>query len=280
MKQKFHYSAAYFEALFYPSILLIAMWLTFWAEQVIGAHLVNYGLKPHVYSGLIGVVTMPLLHAPREIEHIINNSLPTFVLLAALIFFYREIALKVFILSWIGTGVLLWFIAQNQYAVHIGMSGVIFSLFGFLFVSGFMRDVKHLQVLTLLVGFLYGSMIWGILPLEKGISWEGHLSGLLIGIVLAIVFRKHGPQRTKLQYEIERELGIEPPDLEGQWLARQEELDRIQREWIEKQQQAQFIVYNYVPKQAEHKPQDENVSQAQQSPESTQPNDSIQHEVE
>lgn len=274
MNKKINSYGTYIEAIAYPAMLLVLMWLVYWAEQVVGRQLVDLGLRPHSLKGLIGILTMPLLHAPHEMEHIINNSIPTAVLLSALIFFYRDVALKVFVLSWLGTGSLLWLIAQNEHSVHIGMSGVIFSLFGFLFVSGFMRDVKNLQVLTLLVGFLYGSMIWGILPVNEGISWEGHLSGLLVGVTLSIIYRKHGPQRSKLQYEIEKELGIEPPDLEGQWMARQEEIARIQEEMFQRQQQAMFFVYDYVPKQqAEQKPPVDSDDESSQSHDSIDPTD-------
>src|SRR5690554_7989514 len=93
------------------------------------------------------------------------------------------------------------------------MSGVIYGLFGFLFISGFFKKYLPLQAISLFVAFVYGSMIWGIFPMEQGVSWEGHLSGFLVGSLLAVVFRKKGPVPPKYRYEIEKEMGIEPPEI-------------------------------------------------------------------
>jgi hypothetical protein len=83
-----------------------------------------------------------------------------------------------------------------------------------------------LQALSLFIIFLYGSMIWGVFPTQPRVSWQGHLSGLIVGVILAFIYRKQGPQRPKYQYEIEKELGIEPPDFEGD-LKRAIEAERI-----------------------------------------------------
>ena len=84
--------------------------------------------------------------------------------------------------------------------------------------------------------------------METHVSWEGHLSGLVTGIVLAVIFRKKGPQRPKYQYEIEKEMGIEPPDLEGQYnemLRQQEERERMLEEQLKEQNEPVKIVYHY-----------------------------------
>lgn len=115
----------------------------------------------------------------------------------------------------IGGGLLTWVYARESY--HIGMSGVIYGLTSFLFTSGAIRKYKPLLGLSLFVVFLYGSLIWGIFPLETKVSWEGHLSGLILGLLAAIVYRKEGPQQPKFRYEIEKEMGIEPIDYEQLW---------------------------------------------------------------
>jgi membrane associated rhomboid family serine protease len=236
------------ESLIYPLLLLVVMWSIWALEAMDFPELVQLGIRPQQWSSLKGIVMMPLLHDPSSVKHILNNSLPAFLLLAALIFYYREIAWRVFVFSWIGTGIIVWYFAKDQGAYHIGFSGVVYALFGFLFLSGFLRRIRNLQALTLAVSFLYGSMIWGMFPIEEKISWEGHMGGFVMGVLLAIIYRKHGPQVPKYQYEIEKELGIEPPDLEGIWLRNQEELrarEEAQRAMLEELN----VVYHYLPRE-------------------------------
>ena len=93
-------------------------------------------------------------------------------------------------------------------------------------------------------------MIWGVFPTETHVSWEGHLAGLITGVLLALIYRKHGPQAPKFLYEIEKELGIAPPDFEAEL----HEKIRIAQE-IEKQkeaeQQAIEYIYHYTKSESE-----------------------------
>lgn len=267
MKQQNRQFGVPLEAILYPLLLLSVMWVMFWAERVSGYNLVELGVRPQTLSSWPGLFFMPLLHAPNDSAHIINNSFPTLILLAALIYYYREIALRVFVISWLFTGLGVWVLAKGS-AVHIGMSGVIYALFGFLFISGFFRAYRPLQVISLFVVLLYGSMVWGIFPQKAAVSWEGHLSGLFIGVLLAILYRKKGPQRPKYQYEIEQELGIEPPDLEGIYHARLAEMEamEIQREELRQQMEQQppvQIIYHVrqTPPKAEDTPQGGNAAE-------------------
>ena len=197
---------------------------------------------------------MPLIHSKHEIEHIVNNSFPIAVLLSALIYYYRAVALRVFMLSWLMTGIGVWLFATNSFSYHIGMSGVIYAMAGFLFTSGVIRKYLPLQGISLFVVFVYGSMIWGIFPIEPHISWEGHLAGLLSGVFLAIVYRKQGPQRPKYFYELEKEMGLEPPDFEAEWNERlriaQERREAEERSAQEHEQSKTIrINYIYTPKE-------------------------------
>lgn len=242
------------EAIVYPILLLIVMWLSFWADHIFELEdFYKYGVRPRTIAGLKGILFMPLIHAKYEIEHIINNSIPTVVLLGAVIYYYRTIALRVLLFSWVFTGIGVWFVAASSFSYHIGMSGVIYALAGFLFTSGVIRKYLPLQAISLFVAFVYGSMIWGIFPMKPQVSWEGHLMGLLTGVILAFIYRKLGPQAPKYQYEIEKEMGIEPPDLEGEWnerirleKLRQEEIERLRKE-IEKNKEIN-VQYHYRPK--------------------------------
>lgn len=255
------------------------MWLAHWANHLFPLmKFYQYGVKPGDVTSLAGIAFMPLIHSKDGFEHIINNSVPIAILLGTLIYYYRKVALRVFIISWVATGLGLWLFATNTNNFHIGMSGVIYALAGFLFVSGVLRKYLPLQAISLFVAFVYGSMIWGIFPTESHVSWEGHLSGLVTGIILAIVFRKLGPQAPKYQYEIEKELGIEPPDLEGQWRERirlekerEEAIEELKRErarqWKAQQEGKNSVhpdespdplrvIYTYKPKSPPTPPDD------------------------
>ena len=113
------------------------------------------------------------------------------------------------------SGILLWGIGRPNY--HIGASGIIYALATFLFTSGVIKKDTRLAAISLIIAFLYGSLIWGIFPSKVNISWEGHLSGLISGVTVAIFYRNEGPKRKKYNWEIEEELGIESDDLDGIW---------------------------------------------------------------
>lgn len=255
MKIKPARSGSAAEALIYPILLILILWAVWFLQLDSVNHLVDLGIRPGYLSSWKGIFFMPLLHDPDSVKHILNNSIPAFFLLAALIFHYRSIALPVFVISWLGTGLIVWLFPENHGGYHIGFSGIIYALFGFLLISGFFKKSKSLQGLTLAVSFVYGSMIWGMFPIEEKISWEGHLGGFIVGVILAVFYRKHGPIPPKFQYEIEKELGIEPPDLEGIWRENQEAYWR-QQEALEEmkrlQEQQPFIQYHYMPKKTDN----------------------------
>lgn len=204
------------------------MWSMQLLDYSVRFDLFELGIFPRKASGLLGIFSSPFIHSAEDIKHILSNSAPIFVLLASLIYFYKEIALKVFLIVWLGGGLLTWIYARESY--HIGMSGVIYGLTSFLFTSGAIRKYKPLMGLSLFVVFLYGSLIWGIFPLETKVSWEGHLSGLILGVLAALVYRKEGPQQPKFRYEIEKEMGIEPIDYEQIWREAQIEQDVLNKE--------------------------------------------------
>jgi membrane associated rhomboid family serine protease len=178
-----------FQSLLFPALFLIIIWLVKITEIVLNINFIYLGLYPLKWSGLIGILTAPLIHA--DLRHLFDNSIPVFLLSAAIFYFYSPVAYKVFFLSWIITGIMVWLGGRSSY--HIGASGLIYSFASFLFFSGIIRNSINLMAISLLVVFMYGGLVWGIFPYDYKISWESHLFGALTGVCLAIVYRHYGP---------------------------------------------------------------------------------------
>ena len=190
-----------FKILFVPMMFLLIMWTTHLFQFVFNISFIKLGVLPKTYIGLKGIFLSPFIH--KDWSHLINNSYPILVLGALLFYSYKKIAYRIFFLLFIFSGVLLWMIGRQSF--HIGASGIIYSLASFLFFSGIIRKNPPLTAISLVVLFLYGSMIWGLFPINKFSSWEGHLSGFITGLVISILFREDGPKRKKYQWEIDEE---------------------------------------------------------------------------
>ena len=190
-----------------PLYTILLLWLIYWFEVNFGYNFTKYGVYPRTISGLKGILFSPFIHS--GIKHLFNNSVPLFVLMMSLFYFYKQVAYKILIYGTILSGILTWIIARDAY--HIGASGVVYLLFSFIFFSGVIRRYIRLIAVSLMVIFLYGSMIWFIFPFKEEISWEGHLSGFLVGFLFAIIYRKRGPK--KVQYNWESDDYIEEPDI-------------------------------------------------------------------
>jgi len=190
-----------FHAVVFPGFFLFLIWFVKFTEFGLQTDFASYGIYPGKWNGLSGIITAPLVHA--DIKHLFDNSIPVFVLSVAIFYFYREIAYKIFFIIYFISGFLVWIIGREAY--HIGASGLIYGFAAFLFLSGIIRKNTNLLAISLLVIFLYGSLIWGILPYDFTISWESHLMGALTGFSLAIVYYNEGPQRKKYSWEEENE---------------------------------------------------------------------------
>ena len=185
----------FFGSLVIPAILVTLMWAVKIVEISLDVELGRYGLVPHTTQGLLGILTLPFLHGGWE--HLMANSVPIIVLGTALYYFYPTLANRVMLVSYLGSGLLTWCLGDPS-TTHVGASALIYSLNLFLIISGFIRGNRQLTVIALIMVFLYGSFIWGMIPSlarPQNISWEGHLSGAIIGMVLAFLLRKEGPQK-------------------------------------------------------------------------------------
>lgn len=178
-------------SLLIPVFFLFIIWFIKLIEIFFEYDFGNWGILPRRIGGLKGIFTAPLIHG--SLSHLMANSIPIFLLSWGIFYFYRTIAFKIFFLCYFLTGILLWALSY-RYGYHIGISGLIYAFAFFLFLSGILRKYNRLIAISLIVVFLYGSLIWGIFPLDEEISYEGHFAGAIVGLVLAIVYRKQGPQ--------------------------------------------------------------------------------------
>ncbi|MFT6066629.1 MAG: membrane associated rhomboid family serine protease [Polaribacter sp.] len=181
-----------------PILYVLSIWIIYWIEIQFSFNFNKYGVYPRTLKGFRGVFFTHFIHS--NTGHIFNNSIPLFVLLSGLFYFYKEVAYKVLLLGGFLTGFLTWIIARESY--HIGASGIVYLLFSFVFFSGIIRKHFRLVALSLIVIFLYGSMIWYVLPIKEGMSWEGHLSGFLIGLFFAGIYRKRGTVKEEHQFKV------------------------------------------------------------------------------
>lgn len=164
---------------------VIILWIIVLSDHLFDLELSKFGVYPLHVKGLLGIFLSPLIHG--NLEHLASNTLPLLVLGTMLFYFYPKSALKVFILLYFVTSIWVWFGARPAY--HIGSSGIVYGLASFIFTSGAILLSIRLMAVSLLVVFLYGSMIWGLFPINWKISWEAHLSGFVLGIILAFFYK-------------------------------------------------------------------------------------------
>lgn len=179
-----------------PFVFVFSIWFIYWIEIKFGFNFNKFGIFPRTLSGLKGIFFSPFIHS--DTNHLFNNSVPLFVLSASVFYFYKDVAAKIYTYGLILTGILTWLIARKSF--HIGASGIVYLLFSFVFFSGIIRKHYRLVALSFIIIFLYGSMIWYVLPIKEGVSWEGHLSGLIIGFILSMIYRKKGIIKEKYEF--------------------------------------------------------------------------------
>ena len=188
----------------FSAIVLIIIWSVKIFEIVFDYDFTEYGVLPRKFNGLIGILFSPLIHS--DVNHLLSNSLPVIILCLLIFNFYSQIAKKIFIYLYFISGLWLWCIGRESF--HIGASGLIYAMASFLFFSGILRKNSQLSAVALLVIFIYGGLFWGLFPIHKNVSWEGHLTGFIAGILVSFIFRKDGPKRKKYNWEIEEDLEV------------------------------------------------------------------------
>jgi membrane associated rhomboid family serine protease len=158
------------------------MWAVYYVDKLLPGSFAVYGLLPRTTVGLIGIATAPLLHG--SVGHLVSNTMPLLILGTVLYMFYDRVAGKVFLQCYLLTGLLVWLFGRPFY--HIGASGLIYGLASFLMFFGlFRRDFRSLLISIVIVIF-YGSIFYGVLPTQPGVSWESHLLGGVVGFFNAV----------------------------------------------------------------------------------------------
>jgi membrane associated rhomboid family serine protease len=179
-------------------LFVLLFWVVYTIEVRFHLNFNQWGIRPGEWLGLRGVLFSPLIHG--SLEHLWGNTLPALALTTGLTYFYRKQSLTIFLVGWLLTGLLTWFLGRNSY--HIGASGVIYMLASFLFLKGIFTRHYRLMAISFIIVFLYGGMVWYVLPVERGISWEGHLSGAVVGLFLSLVTKNRLPEKKKYEWEL------------------------------------------------------------------------------
>lgn len=157
------------------------MWIVEVVDIALAGRLNYLGIYPRNPIGLRGILLAPFLH--RDFRHLISNTIPLvvmgwFVMLRGVSEFFKVSAIVI-----LASGLGVWLLGAP--GLHIGASGVVFGYFGFLLSRAYFERSALSIAMSLAVGLLYGGIIWGVLPGQLGISWEGHLFGFLSGIFAA-----------------------------------------------------------------------------------------------
>lgn len=195
------------DALLWSSIFILLFIISFYGSRYLNVSLSNLGVEPRTWKGILNMPTMLFVHASTE--HLWNNTLAFFILTTTIFFFYYDIAIPTFLIMWVFSPIILLVIGRDN--VHVGASVLIYAEFAFLFFSGIFRRNLNTKRISMAVGFVYGYTVWYMFPIEQQVSWEGHISGFICGIMLAWYFRKQGPPEPVYRHEVEPELSDEDP---------------------------------------------------------------------
>jgi membrane associated rhomboid family serine protease len=186
---------------------VVVLWLVQLVNAALGVGPDDLGVRPRDVRGLTGVLFAPLVHA--GFGHLVANTAPLLVLGTAMLYLYPDASLRVLPAIYFGPGVAVWLFARG--GDHVGASGLVYGLASYVFVAGVIRRDRRAIATSLLVSFLYGALVWGVLPIEPHVSWETHLAAALIGIALAIALRRRdAPVRVRYTWEDERDEETNP----------------------------------------------------------------------
>lgn len=170
-----------------PFTAILLIWLVYYLDWRFYLGWRDYGIQPRKISGLKGVFFSPLLHG--SVKHLFNNSLALAMLLPLICYYYFNNWKTIISYGVLFAGLGTWIIAES--GNHIGASGLVYVLTSYLFFTGIRSKQYKLMAVSLVVVLIYGSSVWYMFPdIEQGISWQGHLSGFLVGLILSFILQK------------------------------------------------------------------------------------------
>ncbi|WHS27345.1 rhomboid family intramembrane serine protease [Auritidibacter ignavus] len=165
---------------------LAVMWVLQIINAVTGYALSNAaGIQPRSLEGLVGIVAAPVLHF--SFSHLLSNTVPWIILgtlLAVITRKYGQVTLQI----WLISGVITWLIGGSN-SVHTGASGVIYGYAAFLMIYGILVRKFWAMLISVITIIGYAGLVWGLFP-QAGVSWQGHLGGVIAGIVAALTLTK------------------------------------------------------------------------------------------
>ncbi|MEP6510042.1 MAG: rhomboid family intramembrane serine protease [Dokdonella sp.] len=179
--------------------LLLGVWIAWLGAWLLGWPMTDLGIRPRQLRGLVGILAAPFAHA--SLDHLMSNTLPLGLLATLTLYCYPRAARLALPLIWLLSGLGVWLFARDS--VHIGASGIVHGLMFFLFVMGLIRRDRLAVVTSLVVFFLYGSMLLSVLPHEEHVSFEYHLAGAIAGVLAAFALHRRDalPPRKRYSWE-------------------------------------------------------------------------------
>jgi len=178
------------------AVPLLIMWVVECLNFVARGSLDQFGIVPRSPDGLVGIVLAPFLHA--SFTHLIANTLPYLTLGWIIVLRRTGDFVWVSLIAALAAGIGTWLVAPPN-TVHVGASGVVFGYLGFLLSRGYFERSLSSILLSILIGVVYGGLLWGMLPGQSGISWQGHVFGFVGGIAAARLLAQNRPGRPARQ---------------------------------------------------------------------------------
>lgn len=175
-------------SLVFSFVFVVILWIITTVDFLLPLDFTKLGVYPRTLFGLIGIPLGVFLHS--GFSHVASNSIPLIFLMSTIFIFYSRVAIPSMIFMVLYTNILVWILGRPAY--HVGASGLVYSLVAFLIAAGFYKKAPLSAFIALVIGILYGGLIWGAIPglVNWYISWETHLFGAIVGVYLAYFYKK------------------------------------------------------------------------------------------